>query len=173
VKRLLDTDSLTLRLLQGDTEARVCAELMATSDPWITFGRSYEQCLAVVRDPSREVYIAVQEQEVVGFAVLCMAGAFVGYVQTLCVRADRRGHGLGRMLLAFAEERIFRERPNVFMCVSSFNIDAQRLYRRLGYEVVGELTDYIVAGHSEILLRKSVGPLSVWRPPEEKADTAG
>jgi hypothetical protein len=29
----------------------------------------------------------------------------------------------------------------------------------MGYEVIGELKDYIVAGHSEILLRKSTGPL--------------
>ena len=46
------------------------------------------------------------------------------------------------------------------MCVSSFNGGARRLYERLGYEVVGELTDYIVQGHSEILLRKTVGPLT-------------
>ena len=46
------------------------------------------------------------------------------------------------------------------MCVSSFNVDARRLYQRLGYKVVGELTDYIVRGHSEFLLRKTVGPLA-------------
>jgi ribosomal protein S18 acetylase RimI-like enzyme len=44
--------------------------------------------------------------------------------------------------------------------VSSFNRDAQRLYERLGYKVVGELTDYIVRGHSEFLLRKTLGPLT-------------
>jgi [ribosomal protein S18]-alanine N-acetyltransferase len=46
------------------------------------------------------------------------------------------------------------------MCVSSFNQAAGRLYQRLGYTMIGELTDYIVAGHSEILLRKSIGPLN-------------
>jgi ribosomal protein S18 acetylase RimI-like enzyme len=49
------------------------------------------------------------------------------------------------------------------MCVSSFNRDARRLYERLGYQVIGELTDYIVQGHSEILLRKSLGPLAGFR----------
>jgi [ribosomal protein S18]-alanine N-acetyltransferase len=38
--------------------------------------------------------------------------------------------------------------------------DSRRLYARLGYQVVGELTDYLVEGHSEILLRKTVGPLA-------------
>jgi hypothetical protein len=29
-----------------------------------------------------------------------------------------------------------------------------------GYEVIGELKDYIVPGHSEILLRKTIAPLT-------------
>jgi hypothetical protein len=33
-------------------------------------------------------------------------------------------------------------------------------YERQGYNVVGELTDYIVEGCSEILLRKTRGPLT-------------
>ena len=48
----------------------------------------------------------------------------------------------------------------MFICVSSFNPGARRLYERLGYQVVGELPDYMVRGHSEILLRKTTGPLA-------------
>ena len=62
--------------------------------------------------------------------------------------------------MAFAEKRIFSETPNVFVCVSSFNKGAQRFYERLGYEVIGELRDYIISGHSEILLRKTIAPLT-------------
>jgi ribosomal protein S18 acetylase RimI-like enzyme len=65
-------------------------------------------------------------------------------------------------MVDFAERRILSEVPNVFMCVSSFNDAARRLYQRLGYQVVGELTDYIVAGYSEILLRKTTGPLTAF-----------
>jgi selenocysteine lyase/cysteine desulfurase len=43
---------------------------------------------------------------------------------------------------------------------SSFYPGVQRLYERLGYEVVGQLRDYIIAGHSEVLLRKTIGPLA-------------
>jgi hypothetical protein len=78
--------------------------------------------------------------------------------------ADWRGRGLGTALIAFAERRILREVPNVFLCVSSFNTRARTLYLRLGYEVVGELRDYIVRGHSEWLLRKSVAPLAEFTP---------
>ena len=48
----------------------------------------------------------------------------------------------------------------MFICVSSFNPGAQRFYRSLGYETIGELKDFVVRGHSEILLRKTIAP---WR----------
>jgi ribosomal protein S18 acetylase RimI-like enzyme len=73
------------------------------------------------------------------------------------VRADCRNCGLGSALVKRAEDRIFTESPNVFMCVSSFNSGARRLYERLGYAAVGPLRDFLVAGHDEILLRKTRG----------------
>jgi ribosomal-protein-alanine N-acetyltransferase len=155
--------TLAIARLAGETEARACARLMAESEPWLTLGRTYEGSLAVVQDPSREVYVVRDETGLAGFLILCMTGAFVGYIQTICIHPERRGQGLGSKLVEFAEQRILAESPNVFMCVSSFNRDARRLYERLGYRVVGELTDYIVQGHSEILLRKSVGPLATFK----------
>jgi [ribosomal protein S18]-alanine N-acetyltransferase len=152
--------SLEITRLDTEAEAQACARIMAESEPWLTLGRSYQASLSIVRDPSREVYIARDENGVAGFLILCMTGAFVGYIQTIAIQPDRRGQGLGSRLIDFAERRILAESPNVFMCVSSFNHDARRLYERLGYRVVGELTDYIVQGHSEILLRKTIGPLS-------------
>jgi [ribosomal protein S18]-alanine N-acetyltransferase len=133
---------------------------MSESEPWLTLGRSYESALTLLRDPSREVYVAHDERGVAGFLILCTIGAFVGYIQTVAVQPDRRGQGLGTRLIEFAERRILAEFSNVFMCVSAFNTDARRLYERLGYVSVGELTDYIVEGQSEILLRKTVGPLA-------------
>jgi [ribosomal protein S18]-alanine N-acetyltransferase len=137
--------------------------MMAGSEPWITLGRSYDQCLRLVADPNREVYVAQGEDAVLGFVVLLMTGAFTGYVQTLCAAPEARGRGIGTALLRFAEERILRDTPNVFMSVSSFNEGALRLYLRLGYARIGEVHDYIVRGHSEILLRKTRGPLMEFR----------
>ena len=148
--------------METEREAQTCARLMAGSEPWITLGRGYDTSLRVVQDPTREVYIAREADEIAGFVILCMTGAFVGYIQTICIHPSRRGQGVGSRLVAFAEARILRESPNVFMCVSSFNHDARRLYQKLGYQVIGELTDYIVQGHSEILLRKTAGPLATF-----------
>jgi ribosomal protein S18 acetylase RimI-like enzyme len=146
--------------LESRIDAEDCAHLMACSEPWLTLGRTYEASLSIVLDPAREVYVVRDKGIIAGFLIICMTGAFIGYIQTICIHPDYRGRGLGTQLVAFAEQRIFRDVPNVFMCVSSFNHDARRLYQRLGYQVVGELTDYIVSGHSEILLRKTVGPLT-------------
>lgn len=159
---MASTPSFSISPLQNEAEARACARLMASSEPWLTLGRTYDGSLRVIQDPTREVYVARDEAGLAGFLILCMTGAFVGYIQTVCIRPDRRGQGLGSQLVQFAEQRILKESPNVFMCVSSFNRDAWRLYERLGYRVVGELTDYIVQGYSEILLRKTVGPLTTF-----------
>jgi [ribosomal protein S18]-alanine N-acetyltransferase len=154
-----------IQRLSTDAEAWACAELMASSDPWRRLGRTLEQSYRIVRDPAREVYVALERSglgaaRVAGFIVIIMQGAFVGYIQSVAVRDDRRGHGLGTALIALAERRILHDTPNVFICASSFNPAARRLYERLGYAVVGKLTDYIVRGHSEILMRKTTGPLS-------------
>ena len=104
--------------------------------------------------------MAMVKERIAGFTILNLNGGFIGYVQTLCVAPEWRNRGIGSQLMAFAEQRIFKETPNVFICVSSFNPKALKFYRDSGYEVVGELKDYIIAGHSEILLRKSISPLS-------------
>jgi [ribosomal protein S18]-alanine N-acetyltransferase len=162
---------LEIGRLNGDAEARVCAEMMSSSEPWIFFGRTFEQCLARVTNPAGEVWVAREDDVARGFIILLLHGAFVGYIQVVCVAADARSSGVGSKLVAFAEERIFRQFPNVFLCVSSINPRARQLYERLGYKLVGELDDYLVRGYSEFLMRKSVGPLEEFlRPSASSAD---
>ena len=148
----------------GPEEVEWGARLLSGSEPWITLGRSEEASRKLLSDPEKERYVAFDDGQRAGLLVLNMKGAFVGYIQTVCVAPERRGRGIGTRLVRFAEERVFRDSPNVFLCVSSFNADARRLYERLGYHLDGELTDYIVRGHSELLMRKSRGPLAGYRP---------
>ena len=148
----------------ADREA--CARMMSESEPWITLQRAYDRCTTIVNDPARELYVARSEQRVVGFILLTMKGQFPGYITTICVHATARSAGIGTQLVAFAEQRIHRESPNVFLCVSSFNTGAQRLYERLGFEYVGALKDFIVDGHDELLYRKTIGPWNTFTPRE-------
>ena len=153
-------DELSINRMDSIGQAETCAGMMAESEPWITLGRGYDESLTILTDPSREVYLAMDRDEIAGFVVLEMEGAFTGYVKSIGVSPPYRGGGVGTRLMSFVEERVFRERPNVFLCVSDFNVGARRFYEKLGYEAVGELRDYIVRGRSEILLRKTVGPLA-------------
>ncbi len=125
----MDTDrrlDLTIRRLEGQAEADACARMMSASEPWVTLQRSYEDSLRLLSDPQREVYVAVEPETLAGFLILLMHGAFTGYIQTVCVAPGMRNRGVGGRLLDFAEERIWRDSPNVFLCVSSFNPAARR-----------------------------------------------
>ena len=154
---------IEIRRLERRADAEICARMMANSEPWITLRRDYDASLKILIDPSREVYLAIVGNEIVGFAILNMHGAFVGYLQSVCVSPVWRGQGIGSELMDYVEKRILSETPNVFICVSSFNERVQKLYERRGYEVVGELKNWIVPGHSEILLRKTTAPLTEFR----------
>jgi ribosomal protein S18 acetylase RimI-like enzyme len=137
--------------------------MMLESEPWVTLRFDYKTTLAAIRDKKREVYLARVGGKLAGLVVLNLIGPLRGYVNVIGVWPEWRGRGIGQKLLAFAEARIFRESPNVFLCVSSFNKEAQRLYKRLGYRKVGELKDYVVKGHSEFLMRKTLGPMAEFK----------
>ena len=153
--------------LDRNNEAAECAELMTTSEPWLTLRLSRETALAVLTDPAKEVHAIRDAKGVAGFVVIDMRG-LLGLRQILCVRADCRGRGIGSGLLRWAEERILRDSPNVFICVSSFNGDARRLYERLGFELVGTLRELLVPGHDDCFFArpKEPGQLSMGRRPD-------
>ena len=109
---------MKIRKLRHPDEAKECARLMANSEPWITLRRNYDLAIKMLNDPSREVYIGFEKNKIVGFIILIMHGALVGYIQTAGVMPEWRNKGIGTKLLKFAEERIFKKSPNVFMCVS-------------------------------------------------------
>ena len=155
--------ALVIRPLRLGEESRLCARMMAASEPWITLKRGYRDSLAIVEDRTREVHVALEDGQLRGFLILNMSGAFAGYIQTICVAPEARSRRIGTQLVRFAEARIFRESPNVFLCVSSFNPRARALYRRLGYVRVGDLKDYIVPGHSETIFRKTIGSFDEFR----------
>jgi ribosomal protein S18 acetylase RimI-like enzyme len=144
-------------------EAVPCAQMLVSAEPWRTLQVTFEGALERMRDPRLEIYVVRDTAGVAGFIILNMQGLLAGYIQTVCVRPDRQGQGLGSMLIRWAEDRISRDSPNVFMCVSSFNPRARQLYERLGYEQVGVLRAFVVAEHDELLLRKTRGSWTQFR----------
>jgi ribosomal protein S18 acetylase RimI-like enzyme len=102
------------------------------------------------------IYVAEQDNSVIGFLWLVERGAFnrSGYIQLIGVHPEVRGAGIGRALMQFAEEKTFAQGSDLFLLVSDFNTDAQQFYKRLGYRQLGTLDDYVVPGVSELIFWK-------------------
>lgn len=139
----------------------ICAQMMVKTDPWITLKMNFDQCLKAFEGSSKEIYV-IQDQdknEIAGFVIIQIGGTFKGYIQTICIDEDYRGKGFGKKLLEFCEERILKISPNIFICVSSFNEGAIKLYYQFGFKLIGELDDFVKEGFTELLLRKTFGPI--------------
>ena len=126
---------------------------MADNDPWLTYKFSAQVCAAILHWPGSTLFIARIESPA-GFLLLHPRG-FLGcpYIAVIAVVAQLRGRRIGAGLLEFAEAH-FSGARHVYLCVSSFNTRARRLYERRGYVKVGELADFIADGYSELLMQK-------------------
>jgi ribosomal protein S18 acetylase RimI-like enzyme len=131
---------------------------MAASEPWISLKRDLDGCRVTLRRPGTELFVArdQSDHDALGFILLAAYGfAASPYVACFAVSKDAQNRGIGSQLLAFAED-LYRERDHLFLLVSSFNHKAQQFYIRHGYKPVGDLQDYIVPGHSELIFHKQI-----------------
>lgn len=81
----------------------------------------------------------------VGF-VMVRAAVDEAEVLTIAVAPRHRGKGLGRRLLDEAIRRLYHDRVrSLFLEVDETNGPATRLYRRLGFTVVGSRPNYYAA----------------------------
>jgi ribosomal protein S18 acetylase RimI-like enzyme len=151
-------DKIIISLTEDSGIFGVCALMMSKTDPWITLKMNYEQCLKAFEGNCKEIYVVETENVIAGFVIIQTCGTFSGYIQTICIDEAYRGKGFGKKLLQFCEERILKFSPNVFICVSSFNKGATKLYYEFGFKLIGELDNFVKEGFTELLLRKTVGP---------------
>jgi [ribosomal protein S18]-alanine N-acetyltransferase len=151
--------NLAIKKLDSTQEAEKCAYITSESEPWKFLQISYEDSLKTLINPAYETYILYDKDDICGFVTIEMEGVLAGYIKRLAIRNDMQNRSCGKMLMNFAEKRIFAEKPNVFLCVSSFNKKALLFYKKVGYKKVGVLKDFLVKGHSEYLLRKTISPL--------------
>jgi ribosomal-protein-alanine N-acetyltransferase len=152
------TIKFDIEITKDPKDFEVCAMMMTETDPWITLDMNYNQCLKAFEGNCKEIYVLRIKNSIAGFVILQVCGTFSGYIQTICISEEYRGKGFGTKLLRFCEERILKFSPNVFICVSSFNKGAIKLYYEFGFKLVGELDNFVKEGLTELLLRKTVGP---------------
>ena len=92
---------------------------------------------------TRHYIVAEEDGLIVGYGGLSVVGGHQGDVQTLAVRAERQGEGIGAALLAeligVAQARGCRE---VFLDVRADNDRARSLYLRTGFTEIGVRRGY-------------------------------
>jgi ribosomal-protein-alanine N-acetyltransferase len=121
-------------------------------------------------EPESRFYVVAQEvDEIIGYAGLC-AYPEESFVQTIAVRRDRQGDGIGaRMLSALIDEAHRRDEPMVGLEVRADNEVAQRLYARFGFEQIGLRKGYYQPSGTDAVLMvlnlKGVDPKQ-WAPHE-------
>ncbi len=165
---------VSIRHLRQD-DLTPCARIIATDPLWQRYHvtlprarRTLRQVLVAARRGGRaardagEFAVAHSRGQAVGFIWFRLDGTFhhSGYVRLVGVAPQAQGHGIGRRLMAYAERRMFKAGPNVFLMVSEFNTKAQAFYKKLGYAEVGSIPGYVVRGITERLYRKTRGPIA-------------
>jgi ribosomal-protein-alanine N-acetyltransferase len=121
-------------------------------------------------EPESRFYVVAQAgDEIIGYAGLC-AYPEESFVQTIAVRRDRQGDGIGaRMLSALIDEAHRRDEPMVGLEVRADNEVAQRLYARFGFEQIGLRKGYYQPSGTDAVLMvlnlKGVDPKQ-WAPHE-------
>ncbi len=153
-------NELLLRPRRGDAEARDCTAHLVEFGPWRTVGITAERLFKDLTNPERDVFVAECGGKIVGVLVLHLGGSFDGYIQLVAVFPEFQSRGAGQPAYPICRGgEFFPRTQNVFLSVSSFNGRAQKFYERLGYRRVGDLENFLVSGQSEILMRKTRGPL--------------
>ena len=77
-----------------------------------------------------------------------------GFIALLAVQPEASGKGVGQLLVAHVEARVFARRRWLFVSCDADNRAALRFYRRQGFARVGRLPDLVRRGAIELLLRK-------------------
>ena len=123
VAELLET-ALGVRLPAFATAARVEANMLRLDDP---------QC---------EGILALKGGRAVARAYVVTVGE-IGRVEWVYVAKEHRGRGIGRTVMSRAMEACARSMfRHVFLSVDSGNEVAVAMYRRFGFERVGEVVKY-------------------------------
>lgn len=134
-----------------------CTEILQKSELGNAYFSDEQKAKAMLQYAleKKELYVALNEQnECVGF-VYCMPKGVFGsypYLHIISVKEDCRGNGIGSQLMSYFEEKYPSDK--YFLTVDDFNINAKKLYERLGYQCVGQLPDFYKKGIDCYLMMK-------------------
>ena len=128
-------------------------------EPWKTLNSSSKGLIDgfLYQDSATNTYSVIHESEAVGIISVrypWLVGPYLGFLGLI---PSSQGKGLGKVLMAWLEEKAkVHTARNIFICVSDFNSQAYEFYKACGYSKVANLDGLIVDNHGEFLLRKQL-----------------
>jgi diamine N-acetyltransferase len=155
---LRDGAALVLEPMTG-AAAQVLGPAVATIDPWKRYGfdgATLARGFETTGDGALR-FLARVDGALAGVVVVRSPWLTGPYLQMLALVPGFSGRGAGAMVLQWFEvtARAGNAR-SIWLCVAEFNTDAQRLYGRHGFELVGMLPDLLCDGVDEMLMRKKI-----------------
>jgi len=142
--------------------ARGLSIILAGMEPWSRLGSSPERlCRSMLTNPFDKArsWCMKVDGEPAGVLVIHEDWLVGPYLKRLAVLPTFQKQGLAQAALTWWEADARQAgTANLWLCVSSFNAPAQRLYETMGFRQTGVLNDLIVSGHDEILMRKQLRP---------------
>jgi diamine N-acetyltransferase len=133
----------------------------AAIGPWAHYGFGAGRMAAALKN-SGDGAIRYQIEcgaELAGAIIIQCPWLAGPYLQMLAVMPAHQNRGIGAAVLAWFESEARDHFRNLWLCVSSFNVHAQRFYRMHGYQRVATLEGLLRDGDDELLMRKRLAQL--------------
>lgn len=95
-------------------------------------------------------------EKCIGFIMVTENGAFDNYpyLHLIIVHEDYRGKGYGSILMKYYEDEFYPNERKLFLLVGEFNIEAIKLYKKLGYIICGQIEGFYKSDETEIIMTK-------------------
>lgn len=160
---LKEQDLFVLKPLEKNQIPEV-ARIVAGNEVFQRYHYEYPKIVKMLEDAllSEDVLMTALEGEIVRGFVWMQEKAVFGlssYVKLIAVDTKEQGRGIGQLLMTAAEAISQKQGTNLFVLTSVDNFNAQKFYRRLGYETIGVIRDYVYPGIDELMLRKTWGSI--------------
>ena len=152
-----------------DSDVDGAAAAIAAGPVFHRYGITHSSAIELLRTARGKIAVAKDDGAVRGVAMYWTDGTppVPAYLRILAVAEGQRGKGVGRALLRHVESEAYREGPNLFLCCELTNVDAARLYEREGYVKIGPMPSLFVEGITEVLYRRTLGPIRGYVRPDE------
>lgn len=145
----------------GSADIAELAQWMVEVPLWQRYGltvigitRQFEGAIA----NQGHLYVAESDAVCCGFAWMLPLGGFgrSPYLKQIGVHPAFTGKQIGAALLDHVEQQARHYGKHLFLLVSDFNLDAQRFYKRQGYQQIGAIPAYVLPDVAELIFYKTL-----------------